>query len=395
MKNLILKEVFLFLLLGFFAQTVFSQVTIKVKDTEGWGEMNLFAWGPSEFLDGWPGKAMTAEGDDWYSYEIPSGYLPANLIINGGGNQADIYFTAANCYLNTISSGTDATLTSCPGDPVVSGVVLKVKDAEGWGEMNLFAWGPSEFLDGWPGKAMTAEDDGWYSYEIPGGYLPANLIINGGGNQADIYFTAANCYLNTISSGTDATLTACPGPPPEGITIRVQDAQAWGALSVYAYGSSEIFGGWPGQAMIPEDNSWYSCTIPLSASVTIIINDRGSKKTVDMPVTVSTCYTIESTTWNNEGIANDLTEISCPVVGINSHQFKNSVIYPNPASDAIVIQSENPVKGVSIRNINGALVLKADAADNSINVSKLYPGTYFVELQFANGNVLYQKLIKN
>lgn len=54
---------------GLRAQAAGNKVTIHVKDGANWGSMNVYNWGDAGETAGvWPGTAMEAEGDGWYTH---------------------------------------------------------------------------------------------------------------------------------------------------------------------------------------------------------------------------------------------------------------------------------------------------------------------------------------
>lgn len=81
------------------------------------------------------------------------------------------------------------------------------------------------------------------------------------------------------------------------------------------------------------------------------------------------------------------------VESIKENKF---VLYPNPVSDFIYIQSDNPVRNYNIFDINGRLVLNGNLANgqNSLDLSSLPTGIYLAGFQTADGNIIQKKLIK-
>jgi hypothetical protein len=78
-----------------------------------------------------------------------------------------------------------------------------------------------------------------------------------------------------------------------------------------------------------------------------------------------------------------------------SNQFANQIsIYPNPVSDILTIEnkSQEEITNVSIYSIKGDLVKQSKS--NSILVSELQNGVYFVKIQM-NKTVLNYKFVKN
>ncbi len=90
----------------------------------------------------------------------------------------------------------------------------------------------------------------------------------------------------------------------------------------------------------------------------------------------------------------DYLQISVSLATTNN-QFANQIsIYPNPASEILNIEnkSQEPITNVSIYSIKGDLVKISKS--NSISVSDLQNGVYFVKIQMSK-TVLNYKFVKN
>lgn len=61
-------------------------------------------------------------------------------------------------------------------------ITVSVKAPADWAEVNLYVWDSNDqALAGWPGTAMTKGADGWWTLEIPAGYV--NVIANSGNEK--------------------------------------------------------------------------------------------------------------------------------------------------------------------------------------------------------------------
>jgi len=91
----------------------------------------------------------------------------------------------------------------------------------------------------------------------------------------------------------------------------------------------------------------------------------------------------------------NITEGSSPL-SITNFEIDSSAIYPNPTSDFIHITTDIDLSSVttSIFDINGRRVYNYRIENNSVNVSKLATGTYFLTLQEGN-KLLKHQFIKN
>lgn len=85
----------------------------------------------------------------------------------------------------------------------------------------------------------------------------------------------------------------------------------------------------------------------------------------------------------------------CSTVNIGfEEKIKEILLYPNPTSDFIFIQSQSIITEISIYNIIG---LKYDSKinENRIDVSPLSKGTYFIKVLDPTGNFHTTKFIKD
>ena len=77
-------------------------------------------------------------------------------------------------------------------------------------------------------------------------------------------------------------------------------------------------------------------------------------------------------------------------VGIEEVDSEELSIYPNPVRDILNINAE--VSKVEIFAVNGQQLLTSQS--NSINISNLPAGMYFVRAQLLNGKVAISKFVK-
>ena len=68
------------------------------------------------------------------------------------------------------------------------------------------------------------------------------------------------------------------------------------------------------------------------------------------------------------------------------------VLYPNPTSNFLNIQSKQEVQSVEIFSLSGQRVL--EDSTSKINISHLNTGTYIVQIVFKNGTKTSEKFIK-
>ena len=109
---------------------------------------------------------------------------------------------------------------------------------------------------------------------------------------------------------------------------------------------------------------------------------------------------------NDKGQLGDLTTISkltptlisCPsiLLAVENFGFKNNEveIYPNPTTDFINISSKEKINTAEIYDINGRILLKTNKVEDKIFLENLNAGIYLLKLQFENGSIETQKIIK-
>jgi hypothetical protein len=66
-------------------------------------------------------------------------------------------------------------------------------------------------------------------------------------------------------------------------------------------------------------------------------------------------------------------------------QENNIRVFPNPATDLLLIESNSTVQAYEVATITGQTVLMGQANNNNIDVSSLVAGTYLIRVQVAEG----------
>ena len=230
-------------------------IKILVNNKTDWDAIALYAYGDAEAFGGWPGATPVGfeevKGVKYTVFGLPAEMAgkTLNLIFNnnGAGKQlADFAITVpeeeiflninANYYVDNVE-----------GNPRGEASTIYVVNKQGWETLNLYAWGDAEVFGGWAGAA-GAKIGTWcgkpvYTYAVgaDASGKKENLIFNNGaGDQFDAM---------SVTLGEDLFLeienSACKTTEPA-TRVYVQDETGWDAVSLYVWGTSEIFGGWPG-----------------------------------------------------------------------------------------------------------------------------------------------------
>jgi len=81
-------------------------------------------------------------------------------------------------------------------------------------------------------------------------------------------------------------------------------------------------------------------------------------------------------------------------LAVENHNIETLVIYPNPATSYLNIQTRKAITSVKITDISGRKIVKKLYSANEIDVSDLSSGIYIIEIQTPDG-VFRKKFIKN
>jgi peptide-N-glycosidase F-like protein/type IX secretion system substrate protein len=71
----------------------------------------------------------------------------------------------------------------------------------------------------------------------------------------------------------------------------------------------------------------------------------------------------------------------------------NFSVYPNPANDYVIVQSDSQVKSIKLYNLLGQEILKG-ALGSRIDLRTLETGVYMMQIEFVNDKVAFKRLIK-
>lgn len=255
---------------------------VYVVDNSGYAELAMYAWGDAEAFGGWPGMQptghVTKDGVDYTYFDTTEANkgLNLNLIFNnnGSGSQLRDYNVTLDkdYYLELTPEGV------VPFDPsnvvVHDGAVIFVHDMSGWDELRLYMWGDVNDLNGgWPGMEPTGKQTvngveyTYFDLGAANAGLNEHVILNNTkGTQFDdvvVFALDRDVYISLTSKGAKEIDPETynpggevtpdpepePGPAPEvnDYVICIEDQTGWDALYLYAWGDTELFGGWPGK----------------------------------------------------------------------------------------------------------------------------------------------------
>ena len=111
----------------------------------------------------------------------------------------------------------------------------------------------------------------------------------------------------------------------------------------------------------------------------------------------SDCAWIDDVNLPSVGIMviEDLTDSTH--VGVQTHAKVRASVYPNPTSEWVNVESENPVQKIVLYDLNGRLVkaINLPAANRyQLNMSDVPSGFYMMQITFDNHQTQNLKIIK-
>ena len=232
-------------------------IKILVNNKTDWDAIALYAYGDAEAFGGWPGATPVGfeevKGVKYTVFGLPAEMAgkTLNLIFNnnGGGKQLDDFAITVPEEEIFLNINANYYVDNVEGNPRGEASTIYVVNKQGWETLNLYAWGDAEVFGGWAGAAGTKIGT-WcgkpvYTYAVgaDASGKKENLIFNNGaGDQFDAM---------SVTLGEDLFLeienSACKTTEPA-TRVYVQDETGWDQVSLYVWGTSEIFGGWPGAA---------------------------------------------------------------------------------------------------------------------------------------------------
>ena len=147
------------------------------------------------------------------------------------------------------------------------------------------------------------------------------------------------------------------------------------------------------------DQSWLNLSFLSLTSKNLLASISGSGD-AKITLTADTNNTGFQRTANvlvsgDQGVASKTIIVSqTGMLGIQQSKTFVMVLYPNPTSDVLNIQSQEKISGAEIYDISGKLILKSNVQDKKINVNTLQKGTYLIKLYTEKG-IVNSKFIKN
>lgn len=174
-------------------------------------------------------------------------------------------------------------------------IAVHAQVPDDWQFPCAWAWNEAgeNAFSAWPGDMMEpdAANKGWYYIYVPAGMESVIINANDGSVQTDA--VAINKQTAWITAADDKTAAVSfeaqtAGEIPaytERFTVYAQVDASWEAPCIWAWADpagTNAFAAWPGRAMKPAENGWYSAMVPVWCNSIIINGNSGAVQTADI-----------------------------------------------------------------------------------------------------------------
>jgi hypothetical protein len=335
----------------------FTQFRVKLVD---FGADNAFAGGDDTEHEITYDAPIQGQ---WISYHIPltafanlTGHEHISQIIFSSNGTSTVYID--NVYFNTEAVVITEPMTAAP-DPTAPSDEVKSLFSGVYTNQAVENW----HTDWSTGSTTDVEIEGNATKKYGGlGYVGTDIGL---ANQVDISDMG---YLNMDVWSADFTT----------FTIKMVD---FGPNGIYnGPGSDDSEGVYT--ITEPAQGEWISLHIPI-ADLVGLTDDEHISQFVFVSEGGATVY------------ADNIYFSENGVTGLNDFAKNKVVMYPNPVSDVLTLQSGTAIEKLAVYNMLGQLVLEAQPGADMANldVSQLQQGTYVLQATI-NGAVSTQKFIR-
>lgn len=271
-----------------------NNITIHYYNENNWDNPYIYCYNNSGELSKWPGEKMTPGVNNWYSYVIRN-YSEAKVIFSNKG--ANLYPAQ---YQEGISISGEKWFKNgslYSKDPDNYKITVHYYNYNAWAEPYIYYYGDNTPVQ-WPGVAMTADGNGWYSYDIYGFDQARVLFSDKGSNQdpgqyQEGYIVSEEMwYNNGIWSNQ---------PPNESneIVVNFYKPNGWASPYIYYYSTETDTGPtWPGTAMTKVSDNWYTYTINKYSKARVLFNDKNQQ----IPDQNQPGFEASGTMWYKDGV---------------------------------------------------------------------------------------------
>ncbi len=307
LKSLSVFFVFMFMLTAMLPSSIFAaqqtdeRVAVYVQVPEDWENPCVWAWDEdgNNAFEAWPGGETEADtaNEGWNYIWIPSWANHVIVNANDGSVQTgELILEGKNVWLTvsdaeTVDISYDS-LTTGEAPEYVEKFEIHAKVDASWENPCLWAWSAPDgtnAFEAWPGKTMTADEDGWYTTKAP--IWVNSIIINGNEGSVqteDISIDPAEVWVTVEADGTyDFSYTDPNKAEIPNVSVYVMAPADWEAPCLWAWSAPDgtnVYSTWPGEAFEEGENGWLQKEIPGWVNSVIVNGNEGSVQTTDISV---------------------------------------------------------------------------------------------------------------
>lgn len=286
--------------MAFAAEADETKVAINVKVPDDWQNPCVWAWDEdgNNAFEAWPGEECEATPDNegWYYVWISD--WANHVIVNANAGEVqtgELVLDGKDAWI-TVSDADNAEISydaQTTGDTpeYTEKFLIHAKVDDSWENPNLWAWSAPDgtnAFEAWPGKAMTAGEDGWYTAKAPTWVNSIIINANNGDVQTeDLSIDPAEIWVTVAEDGTaDFSYTDPEKAEIPNVTVHVKAPSDWENPNLWAWSAPDgtnAFASWPGEAL-EENNGWLTKEIPGWVNSIIVNGNDGSVQTSDISI---------------------------------------------------------------------------------------------------------------
>lgn len=286
--------------MAFAAEADETKVAINVKVPDDWQNPCVWAWDEdgNNAFEAWPGEECEATPDNegWYYVWVPD--WANHVIVNANAGEVqtgELVLDGKDAWI-IVSDADNAEISydaQTTGDTpeYTEKFLIHAKVDDSWENPNLWAWSAPDgtnAFEAWPGKAMTAGEDGWYTAKAPTWVNSIIINANNGDVQTeDISIDPAEIWVTVAEDGTaDFSYTDPEKAEIPNVTVHVKAPSDWENPNLWAWSAPDgtnAFASWPGEAL-EENNGWLTKEIPGWVNSIIVNGNDGSVQTSDISI---------------------------------------------------------------------------------------------------------------
>lgn len=286
--------------MAFAAEADETKVAINVKVPDDWQNPCVWAWDEdgNNAFEAWPGEECeaTPANEGWYYVWVPD--WANHVIVNANAGEVqtgELVLDGKDAWI-TVSDADNAEISydaQTTGDTpeYTEKFLIHAKVDDSWENPNLWAWSAPDgtnAFEAWPGKAMTAGEDGWYTAKAPTWVNSIIINVNNGDVQTeDLSIDPAEIWVTVAEDGTaDFSYTDPEKAEIPNVTVHVKAPSDWENPNLWAWSAPDgtnAFASWPGEAL-EENNGWLTKEIPGWVNSIIVNGNDGSVQTSDISI---------------------------------------------------------------------------------------------------------------